>query len=440
LEESLKNQNALDAETVNTYIEQGDKRMIENDFLSNEAEIKLRAEAKDFARTINPELLRKMDRNETDYPFEFLEEAARRKLLGVRFPEEYGGRGMTWTAEMIATEEIGVLGMGLGCSYAMASIVGEAINHFGTEWQKQEFLKPIIKGEKVSAEGLTEPRGGSDFFGTATKASRKGNIWTLDGEKRFIAGGKAADVYLVYAKTEPKAPGHKALTAFLVEKKMGIKVEEVYNLLGFRGMGTARVVLESIDVPDENRLGEINAGSEVFKRMMVPERLTSAAGAIGAARAALEIAIRYSTKRKAFGVPIRNFQALNFNIAESVAKLDAARALVYTAAKAADVADKGSPVDPRRMVSEAKSFATDTGWGIVNTAMQIMGGIGYTQVYPIERLLRDMRLATIWTGSNEIMKLLVQHEIFKMMGPPSKDRDVEMDAMEWHKESEKVYE
>lgn len=414
--------------------------MIENDFLSTEEEAKLRGEVKDFVKSVDPELLRKMDRNEVDYPFEFLHQAAERKLLGLRFPKEYGGRGMTWTAEMIALEEIGVLGVGLGCSYAMVSIVGEALNRFGTKWQKEKFLKPIIKGEKLSAEGLTEPRGGSDFFGTTTKAERKGNKWIINGEKRFIAGGKAADFYAIYARTDPKAPGHKALTMFLVEREMGVKIEEVYNLLGFRGMGTARIVFENIEVPDEYRVGELNGGAVIFNRMMVPERLTSAAGAIGTARAALETAIKYSTRRKAFGMPLRNFQAINFKIAESVAKLDAARALVYTAAKAADASDRGLPVDPRRLVSEAKYFATDVSWEVVNVAMQILGGIGYTQVYPIERLLRDIRLAPIWTGSNEIMKLLVQHEIYKMMGVPSRDRDVEMDAMEWHKEVEKVYE
>lgn len=414
--------------------------MIENDFLSTEEEIELREEVKDFVKTVDSELLRRMDRNEIDYPFEFLREAAKRKLLGLRFPKEYGGREMTWTAEMIAVEEIGVLGMGLGCSYSMASIVGEAINRFGTDWQKQEFLTPILKGEKLSAEGLTEPRGGSDFFGTTTKAVRKGNKWMINGEKRFIAGGKAADFYLIYARTNPKAPGHKALTAFLVEKDRGVKVEDVYNLLGFRGMGTARILFKNVEVSDEYRVGEIDGGASIFNRMMVPERLTSAAGALGTARAALEIAIRYSTKRKAFGMPIRSFQALNFEIADSVTKLDAARALVYTAARAADAADKDLPTDPRRLVSEAKCFATDVGWEIVNTAMQIMGGIGYSQVYPIERLVRDMRLAPIWTGSNEIMKLLVQHEVYKMMELPLRDRDVEMDAMEWYKEIEKVYE
>jgi alkylation response protein AidB-like acyl-CoA dehydrogenase len=415
--------------------------MLENDILSTEEEIKLREEVKEFVASIDPELLRKMDKDEIDYPFEFLEEAAKRNLLGLRFPEEYGGRGLTWTAESIAMEEVGVLGNGLGCSYAMVSIVGEAIYRFGEEWHKEEFLKPIIKGKKLSAEGLTEPRGGSDFFGTTTKAEKKGNKWILNGTKRFIAGGKVADFYLIYARTDPNAPGHKALTAFLVERDMGVEIEEVYNLLGFRGMGTARIVFKDVEVPDEYRIGEVNGARIIFNRMMIPERLTSAAGAIGTARAALEIAVKYSEKRKAFGRKIREFQGVNFMVAEAMTKLDAARALTYTAAKAVDLYDAGlSKLDPRRFVSEAKYYATDVGWDVVNKAMQILGGIGYTQVYPVERMLRDMRLAPIWTGSNEIMKVLIQHETYKLMGLPSKDRDLEKDAMDWYKEWEKVYE
>ena len=415
--------------------------MLENDFLSSEDEAKLREEVKEFVKDVDPELLRKMDRDEVNYPFEFLHEAAKRNLLGLRFPEEYGGRNLSWSAECVAMEEVGVLGMGIGCTYAMPSIVGEAIYRFGEEWQKEEFLKPVIKGKKLSAEGLTEPRGGSDFFGTTTKAEKKGNKWILNGAKRFIAGGKVADFYFIYARTDFSSPGHKALTAFIVERDMGVEIEEVYNLLGFRGMGTARIVFKDVEVPDEYRVGEVNNARVIFNRMMVPERLTSAAGAVGTARAALEVAVRYSAKRKAFGRKIRDFQAVSFNVAESLAKLDAARALLYTAAKAADLYDAGmSKEDPRRLVSEAKYFATDVGWEVVNNAMQIMGGIGYTQVYPIERLLRDMRLAPIWTGSNEIMKLLIQHEAYKLMGLPSKDRDIEKDAMDWYKEVEKVFE
>lgn len=407
----------------------------------SEEEVKLREEVKEFVAGVDAELLRKMDKNEVDYPFEFVKACAEKKLLGLRFPPEYGGRGLSWTAESVALEEIGVLGLGLGCAYSMVSIVGEALYRFGSEWQKEEFLKPIIKGKKISAEGLTEPRGGSDFFGTTTKAEKKGKVWVLNGSKRFIAGGKVADFYLIYARTDQNAPSHKALTAFIVERERGVEIQEVYNLLGFRGMGTSRIVFNNVEIPEEYVLGEVNNAREIFNRMMIPERLTSAAGAIGGARAAIEVAIKYSDKRKAFGRKIREFQGVNFMVAEAVTKIDAARALVYNAARAVDLYDQGKfSQDPRRLVSEAKLFATDVLWEVVNNAMQILGGIGYTQVYPIERMLRDARLAPIWTGSNEIMKVLIQHETYKIMGLPSKDRDLEKDAMDWYKEWEKVYE
>lgn len=414
--------------------------MLENDFLLTEEEFRLREEVKEFVATVDPELLRKMDRNEVDYPFDFVKACAERKLLGLRFPKEYGGRGMPWTAETVALEEIGVLGMGIGCAYSMVSIVGEALYRFGNEWQKEEFLKPIIKGKKISAEGLTEPRGGSDFFGTTTKAEKKGDVWVLNGSKRFIAGGKVADFYIIYARTDPNAPSHKALTAFIVERDRGVEIEELYNLMGFKGMGTARIVFKDLEIPKEYVLGEINNARIIFNRMMIPERLTSAAGSLGV-RAALEVAMKYSEKRKAFGRKIRDFQGVNFMVAEALTKLDAARALVYNAAKAVDLYDQGkSKLDPRRLVSEAKLFATEMAWEVVNKAMQILGGIGYTQVYPVERMLRDLRLGLIWTGSNEIMKVLIQHEAYDLMGLPSKDRDYEKDAMDWYKEWEKVYE
>lgn len=414
--------------------------MLENDFLLTEEEAKLREEVKEFVATVDPELLRKMDKNEVDYPLDFIKACAEKKLLGLRFPEEYGGRGMPWTAETVALEEIGVLGMGIGCAYSMVSIVGEALYRFGNEWQKEEFLKPIIKGKKISAEGLTEPRGGSDFFGTTTKAEKRGDVWVLNGSKRFIAGGKVADFYIIYARTDPNAPSHKALTAFIVERDRGVEIEELYNLMGFRGMGTARIVFKDLEIPKEYVLGEVNNARVIFNRMMIPERLTSAAGSLGV-RAALEVAMKYSEKRKAFGRKIRDFQGVNFMVAEALTKLDAARALVYNAAKAVDLYDQGkSTLDPRRLVSEAKLFATEMAWDVVNKAMQILGGIGYTQVYPVERMLRDLRLGLIWTGSNEIMKVLIQHEAYNSMGLPSKDRDYEKDAMDWYKEWEKVYE
>ncbi|MBW1809298.1 MAG: acyl-CoA/acyl-ACP dehydrogenase [Deltaproteobacteria bacterium] len=394
-------------------------------------------ETRDFVKNDVPaDLLRRMDREEVRFAKEFIQAAARRNLLGLRFPKQYGGRGLPWTSEIAAIEEVGVLGTALGCNFVMPSIVGEALNTFGTEEQKKKYLAPIIRAELFSAEALTEPRGGSDFFGATCTAVKDGNEFVLRGYKRFVVGGEGADVFLVYARTDDQAPSHKALSAFMVERSERLKVEYLYGLMGTRGGGTARIMFDDLRVPQENLIGPLNGGGLVFNRMMVPERLTSAAGALGAGRAALEVAARYTNTRKAFGQKIREFQGVNFQVAESVTRMDAARALTWVAAKKAD-----SGEDPRRLVSEAKKMATQASWDTVNAAMQIMGGIGYTDVYPIERLLRDGRLSLIWTGTNEIMNLLIQHEYYKELekhGPAG--RDIEGDAISTDSEAEKVFE
>jgi len=412
--------------------------VLETNVLLTEEEAKLRDEIKDFVRSIDPGYLRAMEAEEIDYPKEALKEMAKRKILGLRFPKKYGGRELNWVSDCVATEEISVLGPGLGCVYSMPTIVGEALTAFGTEEQKKKYLTPILKAEITSAEGLTEPRGGSDFFGTITTAEKHGDVYVLNGEKRFIAGAVAADLFLLYARTDPKAPGYQAISAFLVEKDMGVEIAERYGLMGFHGMGTARIVLKDVEVPGENLLLGENMGALIFNRMMIPERLTSAAGSLGI-RSALEIAMKYADKRKAFGAKIRRFEGVSFKVAEGLTKLDAARGLVYIAAKQADL-DPDSR-ETRRLVSEAKLFATETAWEIVNDAMQMLGGIGYTYVYPIEKALRDTRLGLIWTGSNEVMKMIVQHEAYKkLLAEEGKDRDLELDAIEAHKIAEKVFE
>jgi acyl-CoA dehydrogenase len=192
-------------------------------------------------------------------------------------------------------------------------------------------------------------------------------------------------------------------------------------------------------VPAGNLVGAENGAAEIFYRMMIPERMTSAAGAIGMGRAALEVAARYSDQRRAFGEKIRRFEGVSFKVADSITLLDAARGLVYGAARSVDAGD--DPRRSRRLVSEAKKFATDAAWQVVNHAMQILGGIGYTDVYPIERLLRDTRLIMIWTGTNEVMDLIIQHEYYKELLPGRPDvRDVEPDAPEAEQTEEKVYE
>jgi acyl-CoA dehydrogenase len=399
----------------------------------------LREQARDFVKWVPSQLILDMDADQVRYPREFVAEAARRHLLGLRFPAEYGGRSLGWTAEIVALEEMGVLGTSLACLYSLPSIVGEALNMFGTPEQKARWLRPVLDGRLAVAEALTEPRGGSDFFGTTTRACREGSEYVLDGQKRFVVGAEGADLFLVYARTDPQAKPHQGLSAFIVERGEGVKVEHVYGLMGTRGGGTGRLTFHGARVPVGNLIGSENGAAAIFYQMMIPERMTSAAGALGMARAALEVAARYSDKRKAFGQKIRSFEGVSFKVADSITQLDAARMLVHGAACAIDAGD--DPARCRRLVSEAKKFATETAWQVVNHAMQILGGIGYTNIYPIERLLRDTRLIMIWTGTNEIMNLIICHEYYRELLTGRGDaRDVEGDAMEAERSDEKVYE
>jgi hypothetical protein len=412
------------------------------DLILSGSEEAIRQEARAFAKTIPADLLRRMDRDEVEYPTEFVQQAGEANLLGVHFAKPYGGRGLSWVHEAMAVAEVGVLGSALGCAFSMPTIVGEAIHTFGTEAQKERYLAGNLRGELVSAEALTEPRGGSDFFGTTTTAVKKGDRYLLSGEKRFIVGGLGADFFLVYARTDPDADPKRGISAFLVERSQGLRTEHRYELMGLRGGGTARLVFSDVEVPEENVLGGpqgLNAGALVFARMMVPERLTSAAGVLGMAEAAIRVAAIYSDRRKAFGQKIRAFQGVSFKVADSVMKLDAARALVVTAARAAEADPDAKRT--RRLISEAKCFATDRCWEIINDCMQVLGGIGYTNVYPLERLLRDARLPTIWTGSNEVMRAVISHEYYReLLGSEPTGRDVEQDTVGFEYDVEKVYE
>ena len=399
-----------------------------------EQQKELRHQVREFVRWVPRDLLLEMDADQVRYPREYVREAARRKLLGLRFSPEYGGRGLHWRDEIVALEEVGVLGASLGCLYSLVSIVGDAIHHFGTAEQKRKYLAPLLSGDLCCAEALTEPRGGSDFFGATATATREGDTYVLRGQKRFIVGAEGADIFMVYARTS-----EDGLSAFLVEREMGIEVEYLYGLMGTRGGGAGRIVFHDTRVPADNLLLGENRGKEIFYQMMIPERMTSAACAVGLGRAALDVALRYSNKRKAFGRRIRQFQGVSFKIADSITRLDAARGLIMGAATAAD--RLGSTGHTRRLVSEAKKFATDSTWEAVNHAMQIMGGIGYTNIYPIERMLRDARLMMIWTGTNEIMDLIIQHEYYReVLRETGEVRALELDAQEAGAADEKIYE
>lgn len=409
------------------------------DCLMTAEEKRLREEVRAFVREdIDKQLLRDMDADKVRYPREFLEKAAARGLLGLRFPKVYGGRGLPWTSEIVALEEVGVLGTSLGCLYSLVSIVGEAIDKFGSGYLKEKYLRPTIEGRLTTAEALTEPRGGSDFFDTTTTARREGDHYILNGQKRFVVGSEGADYFMVYARTRPDGPPHESISTFIVDRGPGVDAQYLYSLMGTRGGGTGRLVFTDCRVPAENLLGQENHGGAIFYQMMIPERMTSAAGAVGMGRAVMEVAARYSTRRKAFGQTIQNFEAVSFKVADMITLLDAARGLIHIAARSVDSED--SRGRSRRYVSEAKKTATENAWKVVNHAMQVMGGIGYTNIYPIEKMLRDVRLIMIWTGTNEIMDLIIQHEYYKELAQESNPaRDIEFDAQEADHEDEKVY-
>jgi butyryl-CoA dehydrogenase len=412
------------------------------DYLLSDQGIKIRDEARDLVKWVPRQMIIDMDQDKIKFPKEFLQEAGKRNLFGCRYPKKWGGRGLDWVITTAVMEEIGTLGYIFACTFGVgAELVCDAIILHGTDEQKEKYVKPLLKGEIFAAECLTEPRGGSDFFGTTATAKDKGDYFLLNGQKRFIVGAEGADYFLVYAKTNPDAAPHKALTCLIVDRSPGVETKYLYGLMGCRGGGAGRLVFKDVKVSKRNIVGKENGAYSVFKTMMIPERLGTAAMTIGSARPALEIATEYTAKRKAFGTTINNFQGVNFQIAEASMLMDACRSVIYTTARAVD-----QNIDPnrvRRMVSEAKKFVTESCQKVAHNAMQVMGGIGYTNIYPIERIVRDLRLATIWTGSNEIMSMIIANEWYREHFNNKKlaqVRNYEADAVEADAPDEKIFE
>lgn len=414
------------------------------DYMLTKEQLAIRDEARDLVKWVPRQMILDMDEDKIKFPKEFLREAARRNLMGCRYPKRWGGREMDWVTTCMLMEEIGTLGYEFACVFGVgAELVCDAIVLHGTDAQKEKYVKPLLAGEIFAAECLTEPRGGSDFFGATTTAEDKGDHFLINGQKRFIVGGEGADFFLLYARTnfDPKANPQEALTAFIVDRGPGVETKYLYGLMGCRGGGTARLVFRDVRVPKENVIGEISGAYKVFNTMMIPERLGTAAMTIGAARPALEVATGYTSRRKAFGKVIAQFEGVSFQIAEAVMLLDAARALAHATACAVD---RGADMNRvRRMVSESKKFITEACQKVVHNAMQVVGGIGYTNIFPIERIHRDVRLASIWTGTSEVMSMITAHEWYReyhMQKAKGITRDVEPDAAEAEAEGEKIYE
>ena len=412
------------------------------DYMLTKEQLKIRDEARELVKWVPRQMILDMDADKIKFPKEFLREAASRNLLGCRYPKQWGGREMDWVTTCMLMEEVGTLGYEFACVFGVgAELVCDAIILHGTDEQKERYVKPLLKGELFAAECLTEPRGGSDFFGAATTAADMGDHFLINGQKRFIVGGEGADFFLLYARTNfaPDAKPQESITAFIVERGPGVETKYLYGLMGCRGGGTARLVFKDAKVPKANIVGRLNGAYDVFNTMMIPERLGTAAMTIGAARPALDVATRYTSRRKAFGKVIAQFEGVSFQVAEAVMLLDAARAMAYVTASAVDRGVEMNRV--RRMVSEAKKFITESCQKVVHNAMQVVGGIGYTNIFPIERIHRDIRLASIWTGTSEVMAMIAAHEWYRESAlAKGAVRDFERDAAEAEAQDEKIYE
>ena len=414
------------------------------DYMLTKEQLKIRDEARDLVKWVPRQMILDMDTDAIKFPKEFLREAGRRNLMGCRYPRKWGGREMDWVTTCMLMEEIGTLGYEFACVFGVgAELVCDAIIQHGTDEQKEKYVKPLLRGDLFAAECLTEPRGGSDFFGATTRAEDMGDHFLVNGQKRFIVGGEGADYFLLYARTnfDPAARPQESLTALIVDRGPGVETKYLYGLMGCRGGGTARLVFRDAKVPKENVIGKVNGAYAVFNTMMIPERLGTAAMTIGAARPALEIATNYTSRRKAFGQIIAQFEGVSFQIAEAVMLLDAARAMAYVTARAVDEGVDMNRV--RRMVSESKKFITESCQKAVHNAMQVVGGIGYTNVFPIERIFRDVRLASIWTGTSEVMSMITAHEWYREFFKTKagrQARDFERDAQEADAADEKIFE
>ncbi len=409
--------------------------------LSAEAKA-FREEVRDLVKWVPRQMILDMDQDRIQFPKAFLKEAGMRNLMGCRYPEQWGGRGMDWVTTAMAMEEVGTLGYIFACVFGVgAELVCDAIIRHGSHDQKERYVKPLLKGELFAAECLTEPRGGSDFFGTTTTAVEDGDGFLINGQKRFIVGAEGADFFLVYAKTDPDAKPHEAITCFIVDRGPGVETKYLYGLMGCRGGGAGRIVFKDVRVPRSNVVGTVNGAYAVFKTMMIPERLGTAAMTIGAARPALDVATGYSSRRKAFGTTINAFQGVSFQIADAAMLLDASRAMVYATCTAVDCGESHATI--RRMVSQTKKFVTESCQRVAHNAMQVMGGIGYTNVFPVERIVRDLRLASIWTGTNEVMSMIIANEWYRnhaMQKAGADARNWELDAAQADAVDEKIYE
>jgi alkylation response protein AidB-like acyl-CoA dehydrogenase len=349
-------------------------------------------------------------------PSDFLRTLGKNRFLGAPFSRSDGGLGLGWVSETIVAEEVSAISAAAEMArLASAALYSAPLAYFGNSVQKKQFLRSVLSGEKIGALALTEPQAGSDAGSIKTRARRDGRDFVLNGEKRFITNGGVADYLFLFAVTNPGKQAQSALSAFVIPRNSkGLEVVRAYGLLGMRGANVAHLRLRNVRVPRENLVGGLNHGFSIILDELDKERPAVAAGMMGIARSAFEEAVRYSSTREQFGRPIRDFEGVSFKIADMAVKLAASRLLILHAAR---LLDRGGPARTEGAI--AKLYSTEAAFEVAHQSLQVHGGIGYTRDLPIERYFRDARFMMIGGGTSEIMRYIIQREVYKEMGRPS---------------------
>jgi alkylation response protein AidB-like acyl-CoA dehydrogenase len=371
-------------------------------FELNEEQKLIQKMVRDFAENEVKPIAEEADR-EHRFPMETFRKMARLGFFGLPFPEEYGGMGGDSLSYAIAMEEISRAYGSMGITFiAQTSLAASPIYLFGNEEQKQKYLVPLAKGEKIGSFGLTEPEAGSDAGATKTTAVLDGDEWVINGQKNFITNGSIADTVVLTAKTDPTRGTH-GISSFIVEKGTpGFRPGRDEDKMGLHGCITSELFFEDCRIPKENLLGNEGDGFKQFLITLDAGRIGIGAMALGLAQAAFEAALQYSKEREQFGQPICHFQAIQWMLADMATEIDAARLLVY---RSAWLKDQG--VRFTKEAAMAKLYASEMAERVCFKAIQIHGGYGYTREYDVERFYRDQRLCTIGEGTSEIQRLVI---------------------------------
>ncbi|PYQ99609.1 MAG: acyl-CoA dehydrogenase [Acidobacteria bacterium] len=376
------------------------------DFRPTEEQVLLRRSVREFAETEIRPHVREWDQDQ-HFPIELMPKLAALGLLGIQFPEQYGGAAMSAIDYCICIEELARVDPAVALSVAAHNgLCSSHISLFGTEAQKQRYLVPLVRGEKIGAWGLTEPTSGSDAAGMRTTATRAGTCWVLNGSKTFTTHGRVGDVAVVMAVTDRTA-GAKGISAFIVEKGTpGLAPGKKEDKLGMRASDTSEMIFENCRLPADQLLGDEGLGFVHTMQVLDAGRIGIAALAVGLAQGAYEAALGYARERKAFGKSISSFQAIQWKLADAATKIEAARLLTY---RAAFLKERG-----RRTTLEsamAKLYASEIAVKVADDCVQIHGGYGFVKDYPAEKYFRDVKLTTIGEGTSEIQRLVIARQL-----------------------------